>query len=329
MTKDKLGSPPDIRPIAVGETLRRLVGKCLCQITKGKASDYFSPHQFGVACPSGAEKIVHGLRSCIEEHQNEQDFVVMKIDLRNAFNLVSRQALLDECSAHFPELLQWAAWCYGQHPLLWSPMGTIMSESGVQQGDPLGPLLFCLVLQKVLSAIASDPNCFDLLFHAWYIDDGVIAGSKQAVVQALSIIQDLGPPLGLVINSSKCELYGDCDLQPFPSEMKKCNAFNFEILGAPIGDTIFCAKFIAEKRAGASKFLALLKEVGSLDSQVALVLLRQCGGFCRFVHIARCTPPPPLLLRACISLTLMFASVSLTACLLTYPTQHGNKPSCA
>eukprot|EP00731_Ephydatia_muelleri_P022369 Em0014g960a len=270
----------------VGETLRRLVGKCLCQITKGKASDYFSTHQFGVACPSGAEKIVHGLRSCIEEHQNEQDFVVMKIDVRNAFNLVSRQALLDECRAHFPELLQWAAWCYGQHYLLWSPMETIMSESGVQQGDPLGPLLFCLVLQKVLSAIASDPIFFDLLFHAWYIDVGVISGSKQAVVQALSIIQDLGPPLGLVINSSKCELYGDCDLQPFPSEMKKCNAFNFEILGAPIGDTIFCAKFIAEKRAGASKFLALLKEVGSLDSQVALVLLRQCGGFCRFVHIA-------------------------------------------
>ena len=210
----------------------------------------------------------------------------MKIDVRNAFNLVSRQALLDECRAHFPELLQWAAWCYGQHYLLWSPMETIMSESGVQQGDPLGPLLFCLVLQKVLSAIASDPIFFDLLFHAWYIDVGVISGSKQAVVQALSIIQDLGPPLGLVINSSKCELYGDCDLQPFPSEMKKCNTFNFEILGAPIGDTIFCAKSIAEKRAGASKFLALLKEVGSLDSQVALVLLRQCGGFCRFVHIA-------------------------------------------
>ena len=94
-TKDKPGSSPDIRPIAVGETLRRLVGKCLCQITKGKASDYFSPHQFGVACPSGAEKIVHSLRSSIEEHWNEQDFVlvVMKIDLRNAFNSVSCQAL--------------------------------------------------------------------------------------------------------------------------------------------------------------------------------------------------------------------------------------------
>ena len=65
LTKDKPGSPPDIPPIAVGETLRHLVDKCLCQITKGKASDFFSLHQFGVACPSGDAKIVHGVRSCI------------------------------------------------------------------------------------------------------------------------------------------------------------------------------------------------------------------------------------------------------------------------
>ena len=41
LSKDKPGSPPDIRPIAVGETLIRLVGKCLCRITKMKASDFF------------------------------------------------------------------------------------------------------------------------------------------------------------------------------------------------------------------------------------------------------------------------------------------------
>ena len=47
--------------------------------------------------------------------------------------------------------------------------------------------------------------------------------------------------------------------------MKKSNALNFEILGVPIADPIFCAKSIAEKRVKASKFLALLKEVGSVD----------------------------------------------------------------
>ena len=38
LTKDKPGSSPDIQSIAVGETLSRLVAKCLCQITKEKAS---------------------------------------------------------------------------------------------------------------------------------------------------------------------------------------------------------------------------------------------------------------------------------------------------
>ena len=31
--------------------------------------------------------------------------------------------------------------------------------------------------------------------------------------------------------------------------------------------------------------------MGSLDPQVALLLLRQCAGYCKLVHLARSTPP--------------------------------------
>ena len=41
LNKFKDGSPPDIRPIAVGETLRRLTGKCLCSLVKDKVSSFF------------------------------------------------------------------------------------------------------------------------------------------------------------------------------------------------------------------------------------------------------------------------------------------------
>jgi hypothetical protein len=58
-----------------------------------------------MACPFGAEKIVHGLRDCIEQHRLEDGFVVLTVDLMNAFNMVSRQAVLTECAEHFPELL--------------------------------------------------------------------------------------------------------------------------------------------------------------------------------------------------------------------------------
>ena len=123
LDKNKPNSLPDIRPIAVGEALCRLVGKCLCAVTKEKASEYFASLQIGVVCPLGADKIIHWLRHCVEDHWMDGDFAIMKIDMRNAFNMVSSQARLDECSAHFPELLPWALWCYSQHPTLWHPMG--------------------------------------------------------------------------------------------------------------------------------------------------------------------------------------------------------------
>ena len=50
------------------------------------------PLQLGVACNGGAEKIAHALRGCIQEHWMDEDFVVLKVDMRNAFNMVSRHA---------------------------------------------------------------------------------------------------------------------------------------------------------------------------------------------------------------------------------------------
>ena len=130
------GSPLDVRPIVVGGALRRLTGKCLCTMARVKASEFFGPLQLGAVCPAGAGKLVHGLRQCIRDHWEDDDFVACKVDLRNAFNEVSRKALLEECVTHFPELFRWVFWCYGQHPTLWHNMGTLGSEQGVQQGDP-------------------------------------------------------------------------------------------------------------------------------------------------------------------------------------------------
>ena len=65
---------------------------------------------------------------------------------------------------------------------------------------------------------------------------------------------------------------------------------HFDILGAPIGDFLFCAKYIAQKRTAASKLLQQLAQVGSSDPSCD-ASIRQCGGFCTLIHLARTIPP--------------------------------------
>lgn len=124
------------------------------------------------------------------------------------------------------------------------PVGTLTSEAGVQQGDPLGPL-----------TIAKDNSCQDLLINAWCLDDGVVAGPPSSVQHVVHLLQDLGPLLGLHL---KCEHFSQGDLSLFPAEMNKSFTPNLAILGAPIGDVAFCSSFIASKSAAASILLSSL-----------------------------------------------------------------------
>ena len=75
----------------------------------------------------------------------------------------------------------------------------IASQEGVQQGDPLGPLLFSLAIQGLASSLSSD-------FNAWYLDDGTLGGDPGVVLDDFRKIIAAKDELGLEINDRKCEL---------------------------------------------------------------------------------------------------------------------------
>ena len=75
----------------------------------------------------------------------------VKLDFTNAFNSVHRAAVFEAVADHCPDLLAFTESAYGSPSHLWvGEDRVIASAEGVQQGDPLGPLLFCLALDKPL-----------------------------------------------------------------------------------------------------------------------------------------------------------------------------------
>jgi hypothetical protein len=120
-----------VRPIAVGEVFRRLVSKCFCGCVQAKAQARFlEMGQVGVGVKGGVEAAL----LAVKEARKDGSKVVLKVDVENAFNSISREVILEKVKETCPELEGWFRFCYGQPAKLFCdgevlPFGSAM---GVQ-----------------------------------------------------------------------------------------------------------------------------------------------------------------------------------------------------
>ena len=94
--------------------------------------------------------------------------------------MADREAAYKEVLRLFPELAHWVASCYGVAAQLIFGDTVILSTRGFHQGDPLAALLFSLVLHILIIKIQEEVP--SLTANGWYLDDGLIAGSKEDLV---------------------------------------------------------------------------------------------------------------------------------------------------
>ena len=250
------GEQRGVRPIAIGTTLRKLISLSIAITIKSRLPSFFGPFQCGVGMPGGAENVVHGIRQLLDGEPNN---VVVSLDLSNAFNTVSRAAFMSQVETHFPELASWIWRCYGAKQfLLLKGQEPLLSAAGVQQGDPLGPFLFCLAIHPILKEIAKD------IIPMAYMDDIYLVSSSVDTLKEVfhKIEEDLGK-LGLRINLTKCKT-----TKQIPGLEGLTVDKNLKILGAPLK--------VDTNRGHLDKETDdLLEEIAKLgDTQAAILLLR-------------------------------------------------------
>ena len=83
--------PSGIRPIGIGEVLRRIIGKAVITEIKPDLMESAGSLQLCAGQKSGCEAAAHAIREIYEEECTD---AVLMIDASNAFNCLNREAML-------------------------------------------------------------------------------------------------------------------------------------------------------------------------------------------------------------------------------------------
>ena len=80
--------------------------------------------------------------------------MLLKIDFKNAFNSIRRDKILEAVHDLAPNIYPFTHLAYEEPShLFFNHSHVIPSQEGVQQGDPLGPLLFCLIIHSLVNQL--------------------------------------------------------------------------------------------------------------------------------------------------------------------------------
>ena len=237
-----------VRPIGIGEILRRIMGKSVSKILKKDIMNASGTLQTCAGLESGIEGAIHGVSDAFSREENE---AVLLVDARNAFNILGREVALNNIGQKCPPLYHYLRNTYREPPKLYLNDGSfILSEEGVTQGDNLAMAMYAIGTRSLIDSLG-ELNA-DIV-QAWFADDSTCTGKLEDLLRWFRKLKELGPLYGYYPEPSKCklilknrELY-ERALKLFESEGVEISLEGERHLGAVVGSDQFKETYISTK----------------------------------------------------------------------------------
>ena len=131
--------------------------------------------------------------------QSRQSRLIVKLDVKNAFNTVRRHHLLRVSYESTLPIAGLAHLAYSYPSTVLASDHPICSAAGIQQCDPLGPVLFAMTVDEVASSLSTEINI-------WYLNDATLGGPAKSVFADVRKCVTQFKKIDLEVNPSKCEI---------------------------------------------------------------------------------------------------------------------------
>ena len=198
MNKDPDAVDLQIRPIGVGEVLRRIVGKAISWSLKEEIQIAGGPLQVSTGLQGGAEAAIHAMKTIYEEDSSDG---IILVDAANAFNQLNRYVALHNIQYLCPPISTVLINIYRLPARLFIVGGgEISSEEGTTQGCTLAMAFYGIGTKPVLVYLKENvPE----VKQAWLADDASGAGKLSPLKSWWKAISQEGIKYGYFVKPSK------------------------------------------------------------------------------------------------------------------------------
>ena len=303
------GELPALRPIGVGETLRRAVNHAVMADAAPAFARRLFPLQVAVGVPGAASLLVNWAHVLLGLHPS---WVLIKIDMANAFNTIDCAAMLlaifedPELQHWYPAFFAWISKDANIHLGAAMILARFLSEDGGQQGDVLVMGGFCLALQK--HVVELDRALGDAGECRFYADDGYLAvdPTDPRVPPALAAFRaNVLASLRLLIAEDKLECFShSLDREGWDPSLLAITegtvtsddgvviGRGVKVMGVPVGCATFVEKTLATKASKCvSKINTLVSKLRVHDLSALWCANYYCTQTLMHHWLQLCAPP--------------------------------------